>query len=87
MFVAIAVPAWVMILSGGAGVGWHHTARQWHVHEMIFGFLPGIITAFLLTAIPNWTERQPIRGVPLMGLLGLWVAGRLVMAVCDLPEV
>ena len=80
LFAAIAVPAWVMILFEGVGVGWHHLSRQWHVHEMVFGFLPGVITGFLLTAIPNWTGNQPVKGIPLIGLLGLWVAGRVVMA-------
>ena len=37
-------------------------AREWHVHEMVFGFLPAVITGFLFTAIPNWTDRPPIRG-------------------------
>lgn len=50
----------VLIASGNAGlVG---TARDWHVHEMIFGFLPAVITGVALTAIPNWTDRPPSRG-------------------------
>ena len=52
---------------------------------MVFGFLPAVITGFLLTAIPNWTDRPPIRGVPLMLLLALWLAGRLVMTIPWLP--
>lgn len=55
--------------------------RVWHVHEMVFGFLPCVITGFLLTAMPNWTERTPMRGVPLMLLLTLWVIGRLVISI------
>lgn len=44
---------------------------------MIFGFLPCVITGFLLTAIPNWTNRPPLRGLPLLTLFLLWIAGRL----------
>ena len=51
------------------------------MHEMVFGFLPAVITGFLLTAIPNWTDRPPIRGNELMLLFTLWLAGRLVIAI------
>jgi uncharacterized protein involved in response to NO len=47
---------------------------------MVFGFLPCVITGFLLTAIPNWTERPPMRGVPLMLLWALWLIGRMAIA-------
>jgi uncharacterized protein involved in response to NO len=48
---------------------------------MVFGFLPAVITGFLLTAIPNWTDRPPIRGHELMLLVTLWLAGRLLIAI------
>ena len=52
------------------------TPHDWHMHEMLFGFMPAAITGFLLTAVPNWTGRLPVRGLPLGLLLGLWLAGR-----------
>ncbi|MDN5943472.1 MAG: NnrS family protein, partial [Nitrospira sp.] len=58
-----------------------YPARDWHVHEMVFGFLPAVITGFLLTAIPNWTDRPPIRGHELILLSTLWLAGRVLIAV------
>jgi uncharacterized protein involved in response to NO len=48
---------------------------------MVFGFLPAVITGFLLTAIPNWTDRPPIRGYELVLLFTLWLAGRLLIAI------
>jgi uncharacterized protein involved in response to NO len=81
MFAAVAVPVWVLLLSGVGDLGFLSAARQWHVHEMVFGFLPAVITGFLLTAIPNWTDRTPIRGNELMLLFALWLAGRLVIAI------
>jgi uncharacterized protein involved in response to NO len=39
------------------------------------------MTGFLLTAIPNWTGRLPLQGKPLLGLVALWTAGRLAVAV------
>jgi uncharacterized protein involved in response to NO len=54
--------------------------RDWHVHEMLYGYLPAVATGFLLTAIPNWTGRMPLQGRPLLGLATVWLAGRV--AVC-----
>lgn len=80
LFAGIAIPAWVLFLSGAEGVPWHYRLREWHVHEMVFGFLPCVITGFLLTALPNWTERPPMRGWPLMMLWTLWLVGRISIA-------
>jgi uncharacterized protein involved in response to NO len=52
------------------------TPRDWHIHEMIYGYVPAVLTGFLLTAIPNWTGRLPIQGAPLIGLVAVWLAGR-----------
>ena len=80
VFAAFAVPFWIMILVGNSGITWEFPAREWHVHEMAFGFLAAIITGFLLTAIPNWTDRPPVRGLPLIQLFALWLAGRIAIA-------
>ena len=55
-------PAWMLMLAGGESSTALSVARDWHVHEMVFGFLPAVITGFLLTAVPNWTDRPPIQG-------------------------
>lgn len=47
-----------------------------HVHEMLYGFVAAMVCGFALTAIPNWTGRAPVSGLPLAGLFGLWLAGR-----------
>jgi len=81
LFAGVAVPAWILMLAGVGGATSLSASRDWHVHEMLFGFLPAVITGFLLTAVPNWTDRPPIRGRELMLLFGLWLAGRLVIAI------
>lgn len=81
LFAGIAIPAWAMILNGAEEAAFHLAPRDWHVHEMLFGFLPAVVTGFLLTAMPNWTDRSPLRGTPLLALLILWVTGRLAMAL------
>jgi uncharacterized protein involved in response to NO len=54
---------------------------EWHVHELLFGYLPAVIAGFLLTAVPNWTGRLPILGVPLLALFLDWVAGRAAVLI------
>ena len=81
VFAGVAVPVWILIFSGAIGSSFLYAPREWHVHEMLFGFLPAVMTGFLLTAIPNWTGRTPLRGMPLASLWMLWLAGRLVVAV------
>ncbi|QKD00019.1 NnrS family protein [Mesorhizobium sp. NZP2298] len=49
---------------------------DWHIHELLFGYLPAVVTGFLLTAIPNWTGRLPVQDLRLLMLVLLWVAGR-----------
>jgi uncharacterized protein involved in response to NO len=53
---------------------------RWHGHEMLFGFVAAAIAGFLLTAVPTWTSSTPVTGMPLAGLAGLWVAGRVVVS-------
>jgi uncharacterized protein involved in response to NO len=81
LFAGVAVPVWILVLAGAGESTFLYPARDWHVHEMVFGFLPAVITGFLLTAIPNWTDRPPIRGHELILLSTLWLAGRVLIAV------
>jgi uncharacterized protein involved in response to NO len=53
---------------------------EWHIHEMIYGYMAAVLAGFLLTAIPNWTGRLPVNGCPLAGLAALWLAGRVAVA-------
>ena len=65
----------------------YFSAVEWHIHEMLYGFLPAAIAGFLLTAVPNWTGRLPVRGTPLALLAGVWLAGRLAILVSGaVPE-
>lgn len=73
---ALSVPIWVWSFLGGSAPMAH---RDWHVHEMLFGYLAAIVAGFLTTAVPNWTGRMPVIGAPLAGLVLLWVAGRIAM--------
>jgi len=58
-------------------------ATSWHAHEMLFGFVTAAVAGFILTAVPNWTGRLPLQGLPLAILVALWCAGRLAMMFGD----
>ena len=80
LFAGVAVPVWIVMLAGTVDRDFLYPPRELHVHEMVFGFLPCVITGFLLTAIPNWTDRPPLSGLPLILLFTLWLTGRLSLA-------
>lgn len=52
----------------------------WHGHEMLFGFVAAAIAGFLLTAVATWTGTRAVSGWPLLGLVLLWLAGRVVLS-------
>jgi uncharacterized protein involved in response to NO len=77
IYAGLAILVWLPVFMGELTLTTAFLPRDWHVHEMLFGFLPAVITGFLFTAIPNWTGRLPLRGRRLMVLVALWVAGRV----------
>ena len=79
LFGGLAMPLWLWAFAHGGGLGAGGDALTWHAHEMIFGFIAAVIAGFLLTAVPNWTGRSPVMGLPLALLFGLWLAGRGAM--------
>lgn len=78
---AIAVPVWLAAYVHGYVLRGTLPAMFWHAHEMVFGFGMAAVAGFLLTAIPNWTGRLPVRGMSLALLAALWLAGRIAMLV------
>lgn len=79
LWAALAVALWLPMLSGHLVVPSAFGPIEWHVHELIYGYVPAIVAGFLLTAVPNWTGRLPIVGTRLLGLFLIWIAGRLVV--------
>jgi uncharacterized protein involved in response to NO len=77
---AVYMPLWMLVWTGHARLAGPFSPVDWHIHEMLFGYVPAALAGFLFTAIPNWTGRLPKQGWPLAGLLALWVAGRLAVA-------
>ena len=82
----IALALWLAMFFGYVQLPTRFDPLAWHVHEMLFGFVMAAVAGFLLTAIPNWTGRLPVRGLRLAALAGLWLLGRLACLIsADLP--
>ena len=77
IYAGLAILVWLPVFYGEITLTSAFAPRDWHVHEMLYGYLPAVITGFLFTAIPNWTGRLPIQGTPLLVLVMVWIAGRL----------
>lgn len=74
-----AVVLWISLYMHGGATPSRFDPLTWHIHEMLFGFVPAAIAGFLLTAIANWTGRSPIHGSLLAGLAALWLTGRIAV--------
>jgi uncharacterized protein involved in response to NO len=79
-YAGLALLAWLLMFEGRAALPTAFSAKDWHIHEMLYGYAAAIVTGFLLTAIPNWTGRLPLNGAPLLALVLLWAAGRFAVA-------
>jgi len=79
LWAVIGILLWIPQYMGKMSVPTHMSPLDWHIHEMLYGYVAATIAGFLLTAIPNWTGRLPVKGWPLAGLAALWLAGRLAL--------
>lgn len=78
---AIAVPAWMAVVHGVSWTDAPLSALSWHAHEMLYGFVMAAVAGFLLTAVPSWTGQRGFAGPPLIALVLVWIAGRVVVSV------
>ena len=84
LWAAAALTLWIVMFATGAALPSRFDPLSWHIHEMLFGFVMAAVAGFLLTAIPNWTKRLPIRGFLLALLAGLWLLGRIACLISAL---
>ena len=76
LWAALGILLWLPQYMGVFTLRTHFSALDWHIHEMLYGYVAATVAGFLLTAIPNWTGRLPVSGWPLACLALLWLAGR-----------
>lgn len=79
LYAGLSILAWLPMFYGELEISTAFAPRDWHVHEMLYGYLSAVITGFLLTSVPNWTGRLPLQGRPLLGLVLIWAAGRIAV--------
>ena len=80
LWAVLGILLWLPQYFGELSLPTAFTPLDWHIHEMLYGYVAAIVAGFLLTAIPNWTGRLPINGLPLASLVALWLAGRVAIA-------
>jgi len=78
-YAPIVIVCWVGALSGWWRVPTDASPIWWHGHEMVFGWAVAAVCGFLLTAVPNWTNSQPVTGAALASVWLLWLLGRAGM--------
>jgi uncharacterized protein involved in response to NO len=83
IWASTAMALWIAMLTGHLSLVSRYGVLAWHAHEFLFGYVGAVVAGFLLTAGPNWTGRPPLTGGPLLGLVGLWLAGRLALLAYD----
>ncbi|WP_374545973.1 NnrS family protein [Rhodoblastus sp.] len=81
VWAAVAVIVWLPQYFGEMSLPNAFQPMDWHAHEALFGYGGAVVAGFLLTAVPNWTGRLPLRGRPLLILFAVWFAGRMAMAL------
>ena len=79
LWAALGIVLWLPQYFGEMSLPTAFDPLDWHIHEMIYGYVGAVIAGFLLTAIPNWTGRLPINGYPLAALFALWLLGRVAI--------
>lgn len=80
IWAVVAMALFIFMLTGKIELPTAFNPIDWHLHELLYGFMPAIIAGFLLTAVPNWTGRLPVAGAPLAALFALWLAGRIAVS-------
>ena len=74
VWAALSIALWLPQYFGEMSLPTAFNPLDWHIHEMIYGYVAAAIAGFLLTAIPNWTGRLPVNGYPLASLFALCLA-------------
>ena len=80
VFAVASMILWMANYSFGISIATGElSGRQWHAHEMIYGYSLAVIAGFLLTAVANWTGQTVLEGWRLAGLFALWAIPRVLL--------
>ena len=79
VWAVLPIAVWLAALHGMPFPDGLLAMPPWHAHEMTAGFIGAAMCGFLLAAVPNWTGRRGYGGPPLMAVVALFVAARIVL--------
>jgi uncharacterized protein involved in response to NO len=79
LYAAFAMVASLLLFATGTEAPARFSTPAWHAHEMLFGYVVAVITGFLLTAVPSWTNTPILPRPQLAALVVVWIAGRAAM--------
>lgn len=77
-YAAIWPLLWVLALGFDLPLAETVPPSLWHAHEMLVGAFGAALIGFLTTAVPEWTDTEPLCGRLLWGMAALWGIGRAV---------
>ena len=60
--------------------GYFFDVNEWHIFEMLFGFVPILIAGFILTAGSHWSGNPMLKGWPILYLSLIWIAERIILS-------
>src|SRR3546814_17356168 len=72
---ALALGIWIFAFVSGRSLSGSLSAVDWHLHEMLFGFVMAAIAGFVLTAVSHWIARPPLIRRNLAGVRFFWRLG------------
>lgn len=76
----VVVALWAVAYAGlSEAVSPLFSQRDWHGHEMIFGYAGAMCGGFILTALPSWAHVPEVRGPRLAVVVAIWFLGRSAM--------
>lgn len=79
LWAAVTIPLWLLSFLGIGEISATIFTRDWHVHEMLFGYTAAVIVGYMTVAGVNWTGHYPVAGRSIVLLVMLWAVGRLAM--------
>jgi len=78
VYLIISILLWGLFWSGLLPLNFLQNPLEWHMYEMLFGVTSAMMIGFILTAVPELYEGEmPIVGNTILGLVALWIVGRI----------
>lgn len=83
IYLILSIVLWGLQWGGFLNIGFTSNIIHWHIYEMVYGLGTAGMAGFLLTAIPAILKSTPTIGKPLLGLVVLWILGRISFWLID----